>query len=117
MGFRSAILTEQEQATSLALPTDTQRSKESATGRQRRTAPSRSQEPAVSVVGVDAPLRIDQGQRPIPEIARFPQRLSQPEFLALAYPLMLLSRRMEERLIELFQKGYVKGTVTMGDGN
>lgn len=117
MGFRSAILTEQEQATSLALPTDTQRSNESATSRQRWTAPLRSREPAVSVAGVDAPSRIDLGRRPIPETARFPQRLSQPEFLALAYPLMLLSRRMEERLIELFQKGYVKGTVTMGDGN
>ena len=52
-----------------------------------------------------------------PRSLRFPQRLSQPEFLAAAYPLMLLSRRMEERLLELFQKGYVKGTVTMGDGN
>lgn len=30
---------------------------------------------------------------------------------------MYLSRRMEERLLELYQKGYVKGTVTMGDGN
>ena len=30
---------------------------------------------------------------------------------------MLLSRRMEERLVELFQKGYVKGTVTSGAGN
>jgi 2-oxoisovalerate dehydrogenase E1 component len=37
--------------------------------------------------------------------------------LAAAYPLMLLSRRMEERLLELFQKGYVKGTVTMSIGN
>ena len=30
---------------------------------------------------------------------------------------MLLSRRLEERLLELFQKGYVKGTVTMSAGN
>ncbi len=48
---------------------------------------------------------------------RFPERLAQPEFYAAAYPLMLLSRRMEERLLELFQKGYVKGTVTMSAGN
>lgn len=30
---------------------------------------------------------------------------------------MRLSRRMEERLIELFEKGYVKGTVTISMGN
>ena len=30
---------------------------------------------------------------------------------------MFLSRRMEDRLLELFQKGYVKGTVTMSAGN
>jgi 2-oxoisovalerate dehydrogenase E1 component len=30
---------------------------------------------------------------------------------------MFLSRRLEERLLELFQKGYVKGTVTMSFGN
>jgi len=49
--------------------------------------------------------------------ARFPHRLSSPEFYAAAYPVMLLSRRLEERLLELFQKGYVKGTVTMSAGN
>jgi 2-oxoisovalerate dehydrogenase E1 component len=67
--------------------------------------------------GVDVLSRIDAGRRTIPEVVRFPQRLSQPDFLAVAYPLMLLSRRMEERLLELYQKGYVKGTVTLGDGN
>ena len=30
---------------------------------------------------------------------------------------MLLSRRIEQRLLELFQKGYVKGTVTFSTGN
>ena len=34
-----------------------------------------------------------------------------------AYPLMLRSRRLEERILELFQKGYVKGTVTISVGN
>lgn len=42
--------------------------------------------------------------------------MSQAEFYTAAYPLMLLSRRMEDRLLELFQKGYVKGTVTMSAG-
>lgn len=67
--------------------------------------------------GVDVLTRIDGTRRSIPEIKRFPQRLSEAEFYAAAYPLMLLSRRMEERLLELFQKGYVKGTVTMSAGN
>jgi len=65
----------------------------------------------------DAQLRFDAGEAAIPESARFPRRLSQPEFYAIAYPLMLLTRRMEERLLELFQKGYVKGTVTISAGN
>ncbi len=43
--------------------------------------------------------------------------MSPGEFYAFGYPLMLLSRRLEERLLELFQKGYVKGTVTMSAGN
>ncbi len=60
---------------------------------------------------------VDAIGRGIADVARFPQRLSQPEFYAAAYPLMLLSRRMEERLLELFQKGYVKGTVTISAGN
>jgi 2-oxoisovalerate dehydrogenase E1 component len=50
-------------------------------------------------------------------LRRFPDRLSPAEFYRAAYPLMLLSRRLEERLLELFQKGYVKGTVTMSAGN
>jgi len=55
--------------------------------------------------------------RHLPEVVRFPQRLSQAEYYAAAYPLMLLSRRMEERLLDLFKKGYVKGTVTDSWGN
>jgi TPP-dependent pyruvate/acetoin dehydrogenase alpha subunit len=94
-----------------------QQSKEPTTGRHGRSAHLRKVEPAGSAAGMEALSRIDHGRRAIPEIARFPQRLSEPEFLAAAYPLMFLSRRMEERLLELFQKGYVKGTVTMGDGN
>lgn len=61
--------------------------------------------------------RIDAGRRDAAEVLRFPQRLTQPEFYTAAYPLMLLSRRLEDRLMELFQKGYVKGTVTTSAGN
>lgn len=53
----------------------------------------------------------------MPEVVRFPERLPQEAFYRVAYPLMLLSRRLEERLLELFQKGYVKGTVTISIGN
>jgi 2-oxoisovalerate dehydrogenase E1 component len=53
----------------------------------------------------------------IPQIARYPQRLSPPEFYRAAYPAMFLSRRIEDRMLELFQKSYVKGTVTTSSGN
>ena len=49
-------------------------------------------------------------------LPRFPERLSREAFYLAAYPAMYLSRRLEERLLELFQKGYVKGTVTIGIG-
>ena len=67
--------------------------------------------------GSNAALRIDAAGPIAAQVVRFPQRLSQPEFYGAAYPLMFLSRRMEERLLELFQKGYVKGTVTISSGN
>ena len=51
------------------------------------------------------------------EAARWPFRLERESLYQLAYPRMLLARRLEERLLELFQKGYVKGTVTMSSGN
>jgi 2-oxoisovalerate dehydrogenase E1 component len=51
------------------------------------------------------------------EVERFPRRLAPEAFYAAVYPLMFLSRRMEERMMELYQKGYVKGTVTAGIGN
>jgi 2-oxoisovalerate dehydrogenase E1 component len=51
------------------------------------------------------------------EIARWPQRLDRETFHRAAYPLMLLSRHLEDRLLELYQKGYVKGTVTSSAGN
>ena len=51
------------------------------------------------------------------EPVRWPHRLGREAFYRVAYPAMLLSRRLEERLLELYQKGYVKGTVTMSFGN
>ena len=53
----------------------------------------------------------------VPELVRYPERLSEEAFYHVAYPLMYLSRRLEERMFELFQKGYVKGTVTISIGN
>ncbi len=112
-----ASVTEHKQATPLALPIEIQRPREPATGRRGRGAPPGKSGSGTAQAGVDVVARIDSGRGVTAEVARFPQRLSQAEFLAAAYPLMLLSRRMEERLLELFQKGYVKGTVTMGDGS
>jgi len=61
-------------------------------------------------------LRIDSAHA-FPDVARYPQRLSREEFYGVAYPLMVLSRRLEDRLLELYRKGYVKGTVTSSAGN
>ncbi len=62
-------------------------------------------------------LRIDAAHQAVPDIVHYPERLSEEAFYRVAYPLMVLSRRLEERLLELFQKGYVKGTVTISVGN
>ena len=50
-------------------------------------------------------------------IAHWPERLSPPRFYPLAYRFMYLSRQLDEKLLELFKKGYCKGTVTIGSGN
>ncbi|MEM0465237.1 MAG: thiamine pyrophosphate-dependent enzyme [Candidatus Pacearchaeota archaeon] len=52
-----------------------------------------------------------------PIIQRFPKKLNELEFYKIAYPYMYLSRKMEEKITELYRKGYVKGTVTQGIGN
>ena len=79
----------------------------------RRTAgqvvPSRSADASVR--------RIDLAHDATPEAVRFPEKLTAEAFYQVAYPMMRLSRRLEERLVELFQKGYVKGTVTISVGN
>ena len=55
--------------------------------------------------------------RPHLRLVRWPQRMTEAEFYATAYPLMYLSRHLDERMEELFKKGYTKGTVTTGIGN
>lgn len=62
-------------------------------------------------------LRFDASEPAAGLWPRFPQRLGREAFYAAAYPLIYRSRRLEERLIELFRKGYVKGTVTISIGN
>ncbi|HUT12939.1 MAG TPA: thiamine pyrophosphate-dependent enzyme [Thermoguttaceae bacterium] len=61
-------------------------------------------------------LRIDSAHV-LPGVVRYPERLSREQFYGVAYPLMVLSRRLEDRLLELYRKGYVKGTVTSSAGN
>jgi 2-oxoisovalerate dehydrogenase E1 component len=64
------------------------------------------------------PLPLNDSTRPgAPILVHYPQRLSEAAFYRLAYPLMFLTRRLEERMEELFQKGYAKGTVTSSIGN
>jgi len=63
-----------------------------------------------------ATLPSDEVQYPA-ELARWPHRLGKESFYRVAYPMMLRSRRLEERILELYQKGYVKGTVASSVGN
>ena len=64
-----------------------------------------------------AELRFDLVQTCATPVARFPHRLLESEYYTIAYPVMYLARRMDEMLLELFRKGYVKGTVALGTGN
>ena len=101
----------------LSSPSDQKPTTASSTTRRTRVERAGGHEAAVTLFGAEGLIRIDAAGRALPKVARFPERLSEQEFYCAAYPLMLLSRRMEERLLELFQKGYVKGTVTMSAGN
>lgn len=47
----------------------------------------------------------------------FPTRLTPQEFYPGAYRSMYLSRKLEERIIDLFKKGQIKGTVALATGN
>ncbi len=49
--------------------------------------------------------------------SRYPAAMKKEEFLPVAYRWMYLSRKLEERIVELYKKRYVKGTVTLGIGN
>ncbi len=53
----------------------------------------------------------------VPVDGRYPNRLERESFYPVAYRWMYYSRRMDQQLFELFQKGYAKGTVTTGIGN
>ncbi len=86
--------------------------------------PARIRTEAVARVGVrdrrsgtGKTLRIDPAHELVPELAQYPSKLPRETFYQVAYPLMLLSRRLEEQLLELFRKGWVKGTVTSSAGN
>lgn len=50
-------------------------------------------------------------------VARFPEKLAPEELYRVGYLFMYLARRLEERILDLYHKGYVKGTVTAGIGN
>jgi len=63
-----------------------------------------------------ATLPIEEVQDPA-GLVRWPQRLGRESFYRVAYPQMFRSRRLEERILELYQKGYVKGTVASSVGN
>lgn len=54
---------------------------------------------------------------PFVPLARFPAKIGKAQFLPLAYRAMFVSRVMEELLVDLYHKGYVKGTVALGRGN
>jgi len=53
----------------------------------------------------------------IKDIPRFPSKIKQTEFLLLAYEYMVLSRKLEEKILSLFKKGQVKGTAALSVGN
>jgi len=62
-------------------------------------------------------VELGSSDRLVLAVERFPRRLTEAEFYAVAYPVMFFSRSLEARLLELFHKGYVKGTVTQSTGN
>ena len=62
-------------------------------------------------------LELQLSENPAVKSARFPGRLTEEEFLPVAYRAMFVSRTMEEILVDLYHKGYVKGTVALGRGN
>ena len=51
------------------------------------------------------------------KVVRFPEKLLPEELYRVGYLFMYLARRLEERILDLYQKGYIRGTVTSGAGN
>ncbi len=84
--------------------------------RRHPQVPRRGGESAQPVFAPSALLRFDPAHG-VPNVVRYPEKFSEEAFYTVAYPLMHLSRCLEERLLELFRKGYVKGTVTISIGN
>jgi len=75
---------------------------------------------ALTAAALEAPaglVELGSAGQLVRAVDRFPRRMSEQEFYAVAYPVMFFSRRLEARLLELFQKGYVKGTVALSTGN
>jgi 2-oxoisovalerate dehydrogenase E1 component len=89
-----------------------------ASSAKRAILASREATPWIDTLLAQMPSRsVDTARTPAHRLVRYPQRLTQEEFYATAYPLMFLSRHLDERMEELFKKGYAKGTVTTGIGN
>ena len=77
-----------------------------------RTSPRSVQSMSMSA-SISRPLPGD-----LPTVAlHHGEKLARQEFYPFAYRAMYFSRRLEQRLLELFRKGYVKGTVTISIGN
>jgi len=56
-------------------------------------------------------------QRLAETLPRYPARLSKEAFYPIAYRVMYYTRTIEDRLLELYHKGYVKGTMCTSRGN
>lgn len=68
-------------------------------------------------VVISAVLQIFDSVEFMRSLDRYPTRFTREEFLPRAYRLMYFSRSLEQNLVDLFRKGTVKGTVTLGVGN
>lgn len=66
-----------------------------------------TQPPASPSRSAETPCRVE----------HFPQRASEEAFYPCAYRFMYLAAALDERIAELFRRGKMKGTVTLGLGN
>jgi len=84
-----------------------------------QVAPTSNDAPPLTRVGSGL-RRIDTAHTlaaPAAPSGQFPNLLSKEQLYRSAYPWMYQSRRLEDRLLELFARGQVKGTVTSSSGN